>query len=210
MVPLSDFLLFGLASMLLTISPGPSMLYLMSRTLVQGRRAGIISLLGINCGSLFHICMMGFGLSIVLFTIPFVFGLLKIFGAAYLLYLAYNTVKRKNVSFNTDSNPIVHSASGLFKMGFFSNLLNPKTALFYISFLPQFIKPEEGSVALQSLALGAIQITISFIIYSMIVISMEKLRNLLNQNTIWQQVQKWFMASVLVGLAIKLAFTKAH
>src|SRR5690606_21975708 len=115
MVPLSDFLLFGLASMLLTISPGPSMLYLISRTLVQGRRAGIIALLGINCGSLFHICMMGVGLSIVLFAIPFVFGLIKICGAAYLLYLAYNSVKRKNVLFDTDSNPIGHKASGLFK-----------------------------------------------------------------------------------------------
>lgn len=209
MIPFNELLYFALAAFALVITPGPNMIYLISRSITQGRRAGIISLAGIVCGFLFHIIMVAFGLTAILFAVPFVFSILKISGALYLLYLAYQAVKSNSKNIFEPGNDLQHdNTKRLFTMGLFTNVLNPKMAVFYLSFFPQFIKPEQGSVLAQCLQLGGMQMVISFTVNFLIILSAAKAAIWFSKKPAWVKAQKWFMASVLTGLAIKMAFTK--
>ena len=189
-------------------SPGPNMIYLVSRSLSQGKQAGIISLLGVMCGFLFHILLVSFGLTAVFFAIPYAFVIVKFMGVAYLLYLAYKSVTSENKIFNTNQQLKKDNSWKLFNIGLLTNILNPKMAIFYLSFFPQFMKPEYGSLFGQGIQLGILQMVISFSVNFIIVISAAKMANWFAQKPIWMKIQKWFMASVLAGLAIKMAFTK--
>ncbi|MHA7059611.1 LysE family translocator [Aquimarina sp. M1] len=209
MIPLNDLLLFGLAALIMVLSPGPNMIYLTSRSLSQGKNAGIISLFGVMCGFLFHILMVSFGLTAIFFAIPYAFIVVKFFGIGYLLYLAYNSIKSENRIFDADKNLKSDKPLKLFNIGLMTNVLNPKMAIFYLSFFPQFIKPENGSILSQSFQLGIVQIIISFTINLLIVISAAKMASWFSKKPIWLRIQKWFMASVLTGLAVKMALTKA-
>ncbi|MDE1205887.1 LysE family translocator [Tenacibaculum larymnensis] len=209
MIPFNDLLLFGLAALIMVLSPGPNMIYLISRSLSQGKKAGIVSLLGVMCGFLFHILMVSFGLTAIFFAVPYAFVVVKFLGVGYLLYLAYNTVKSKNKIFDADQNLKSDKPLKLFNIGLLTNILNPKMAVFYLSFFPQFIKPEHGSILGQSFQLGITQILISFLINFLIVISAAKMANWFSKKPIWLRIQKWFMTSVLTGLAVKMALTKA-
>ncbi len=209
MIPFNDLLLFGLAALIMVLSPGPNMIYLISRSLSQGKKAGIVSLLGVMCGFLFHILMVSFGLTAIFFAVPYAFVVVKFLGVGYLLYLAYNTVKSKNKIFDADQNLKSDKPLKLFNIGLLTNILNPKMAVFYLSFFPQFIKPEHGSILGQSFQLGITQILISFLVNFLIVISAAKMANWFSKKPIWLRIQKWFMTSVLTGLAVKMALTKA-
>lgn len=209
MIPINDLLLFGLASLIMVLSPGPNMVYLISRSLSQGKKAGVISLFGVMCGFLFHILMVSFGLTAIFFAVPYAFVVVKFLGVGYLLYLAYTTVKSKNKIFDTEQHLKSDKPLKLFNIGLLTNVLNPKMAIFYLSFFPQFIKPEYGSILSQSFQLGIIQIMISFTINLLIVLSAAKMAKWFSKKPIWLKVQKWFMASVLAGLAFKMALTKA-
>ena len=210
MIPFNDILLFALAALVLVVSPGPNMIYLISRSITQGKKAGLISLIGVICGFLFHIIMVSFGLTAVLLEVPIAYTLLKSLGVLYLLYLAYQAVKptSKNI-FDTKTDLPDDKTSKLFSIGFLTNVLNPKVAVFYLSFFPQFIKPEYGSIMTQSLQLGATQVFVSFSINFIIVLTASKVAFFFAKNPSWVQAQKWFMASVLTGLAIKMAISKA-
>ncbi|WP_109301406.1 LysE family translocator [Aquimarina sp. AU474] len=209
MIPINDLLLFGLAALIMVISPGPNMIYLISRSLSQGKNAGLLSLFGVMCGFIFHILMVSFGLTAIFFAIPYAFLVVKFIGIGYLLYLAYNTVTSKNKIFDADQNLKSDKPLKLFNIGLMTNVLNPKMAIFYLSFFPQFIKPEYGSILSQSFQLGIIQVIISFTINFLIVISAAKMASWFSKKPIWLRIQKWFMASVLTGLAVKMALTKA-
>ncbi len=209
MIPINDLLLFGLASLIMVLSPGPNMIYLISRSLSQGKKAGIISLIGVLCGFLFHILMVSFGLTAIFFAVPYAFIVVKFLGVGYLLYLAYTTATSGTKIFDTEQNLKIDKPLKLFNIGLLTNVLNPKIAVFYLSFFPQFIKPEYGSILSQSFQLGIIQIIISFSINFLIVISAAKMANWFTKKPIWLKIQKWFMASVLTGLAVKMALTKA-
>ncbi len=209
MIPINDLLLFGLAALLMVLSPGPNMIYLISRSLSQGKNAGIISLFGVMCGFLFHILMVSFGLTAIFFAIPYAFIVVKFLGVGYLLYLAYNSVKLDNKIFDTNKNLKSDNPLKLFNIGLMTNVLNPKMAVFYLSFFPQFIKPENGSILNQSFQLGALQIIISFTVNLFIVISAAKMASWFTKKPVWLRIQKWFMASILTGLAVKMALTKA-
>ncbi len=209
MIPISDLLLFALASLIMVISPGPNMIYLISRSMSQGKKAGIISLFGVMCGFLFHILMVSFGLTAIFFAVPYAFIVVKFLGVGYLLYLAYTSVTSKKNVFNANKNLKSDKPFKLFNIGLLTNVLNPKMAVFYLSFFPQFIKPEYGSIFSQSLQLGMVQILISFSVNFLIVISAAKLAGWFSKKPVWLSVQKWFMASVLTGLAVKMAFAKA-
>lgn len=210
MIPTHDLLFFALAALILVISPGPNMIYLISRSITQGKKAGITSLAGVVCGFLFHIVLVSFGLTAVLFAVPYAYIVLKTLGTIYLLYLAYQAIKpnSKNI-FEVDQNISIDKPAKLFTVGFFTNVLNPKVAVFYLSFFPQFIKPEYGSIFTQSLELGIIQTFISFTINFIIVLTAAKIALFFAKNPVWIKVQKWFMASVLVFLAVKMAISKA-
>ena len=209
MIPLQDLVLFALAALVLVISPGPNMIYLISRSITQGRQAGLVSLLGVICGFLFHIIMVSVGLTAVLFAIPLAYTILKTLGVFYLLYLAYQAIRPNSKSiFETRNDLPIDNKSKLFSTGFLTNVLNPKVAVFYLSFFPQFIKPEYGSIMLQSIQLGLTQVTVSFSINLIIVFTASKAALFFAQNPTWVRVQKWFIASVLTALAIKMVLTK--
>ena len=161
------------------------------------------------CGFLFHILMVSFGLTAIFFAVPYAFVAVKFLGIGYLLYLAYKSVTSDNKMFNTDTQLKRDNTWKLFNMGLLTNILNPKMAIFYLSFFPQFIKPDYGSIFGQSIQLGITQIIISFIVNFLIVISAAKMASWFAKKPLWIKVQKWFMASILTGLAIKMAFTKA-
>jgi threonine/homoserine/homoserine lactone efflux protein len=186
------------------------MIYLISRSITQGKKAGIISLGGVIFGFLFHIVMVSFGLTAVLFAVPFAYTTLKTLGVIYLLYLAYQSIKPNSKNIFDIKNDLPEDKPGkLFSIGFLTNILNPKVAVFYLSFFPQFIKPQYGSVLTQSLQLGAVQILISSSINLIIVLTASKLSLFFAKKPSWVKIQKWFMASVLTGLAFKMAFSKA-
>lgn len=210
MLSLPELTFFALAALGLVISPGPNMIYLISRSIVQGRKAGLISLAGVICGFLFHILMVSFGLSLVLLKIPFAYATLKTLGIAYLLFLAYQAIKPDSKSiFETRKDLEQDGPVKLFSIGFFTNVLNPKVAVFYLSFFPQFIRPE-GDVLLQSLQLGLTQMTISFTVNFIIVLSAARMAVWFSRQPIWVRAQKWFMASVLTLLAVKMAIEKTR
>lgn len=209
MIPFNELLFFVLAAFVLVISPGPNMIYLISRSITQGRKAGLISLAGVICGFIFHIVMVSFGLTAILFAVPFAFFFLKTLGITYLLYLAWQAVRPNSKSiFETRKDLPDDKPGKLFRIGFFTNVLNPKVAVFYLSLFPQFIKPEYGSVLSQSLQLGITQVSVSLTINFIIVLLAARAAIWFQRNPAWVKGQKWFMASVLTALALKMAFTK--
>ena len=209
MIPLNDILIFALAALVLVITPGPNMIYLISRSVTQGKKAGVISLSGVITGFIFHIVMASAGLTAILFAVPLAYSILKIVGVSYLLYLAYQAVEpgSRNI-FEIRNNLQEDKPSKLFSIGFLTNVLNPKVAIFYVSFFPQFIKPGYGSIMAQSLQLGVIHIIICFSVQFIIIMMASKAALFFAGKPSLIKLQKWFMASVLTGLAVKMVFTK--
>lgn len=209
MIPFPQLALFALAALVLAITPGPNMIYLISRTLAQGKKAGLMSLLGVMVGFLFHILLVSFGLTAVLFAIPYAYTLLKWVGALYLVYLAFQALKPngKNI-FEVEQTIQTDSPRKLFSIGFLTNVLNPKVAVFYLSLFPQFIKPEYGSVLVQSLTLGSTQLLVSFLNNLLIILFAAKLATFFQKKPFWVKIQKWFMGSVLLFLATKMVLSK--
>ena len=181
------------------------MIYLISRSICQGRKAGFISLLGVIAGFLVHMLAASVGLTALFMAAPLAYEILKWVGAAYLLYLAWQAVKPGARSpFESKQLPEDPPAR-LFLMGFLTNLLNPKIAVFYLSIFPQFVSPEHGSVFMQSIVLGLTQITVSFTVNLTITLSAANLASWFMRNPRWLAAQKYFMGFVLAGLAVRLA-----
>src|ERR1700755_1463138 len=161
MPPTSSLLAFTLVSLGIVLTPGPNMIYVISRSITQGRGAGIVSLGGVALGFVFYSLCAAFGITALLLAVPFAYDALRFAGAAYLLWLAWQAVKPGGRSPFQVKEVAVDGPRKLFAMGFVTNLLNPKIAMLYLALLPQFIDPAQASVLTQSLALGFIQIAIS-------------------------------------------------
>ena len=205
MVPLNELLLFAAAALLMVLTPGPNMIYLISRSICQGRRAGVISLLGVIAGFLVHMLAAAIGLTALFLAIPLAYEILKWAGAAYLLYLAWQAVKPGARSPFEARNLPEDPPHKLFLMGFLTNVLNPKIAVFYLSIFPQFVSPEHGSVFSQSLVLGSTQIAVSFTVNLLITLSAAKLAAWFLRNPRWLALQRYFMGFVLASLAVRIA-----
>lgn len=205
MIPLDEWLLFAGAALLMVLTPGPNMIYLISRAICQGRQAGFISLLGVIAGFLVHMLAAAVGLTALFLAVPWAYEVLKWAGAAYLLYLAWQSVKPGARSpFEARQLPD-DSPARLFRMGFLTNVLNPKIAFFYLSIFPQFVSPEHGSVFMQSIVLGLTQIIVSFTGNLAVVLSAAGLAGWFVRNPRWLAAQRYFMGFVLAGLAVRLA-----
>ena len=150
----ATFAVFAAAALALLVVPGPSVLYIVGRSIEQGRQAGFASVLGVHTGSLAHIGAAALGVSAVLVRSAALFTTVKLLGAAYLIGLGLHRLLRR-VPLEDDGLPRRHSLRRVYVHGIVVNVLNPKTALFFFAFLPQFVDPERGSVALQVLVLGA-------------------------------------------------------
>jgi len=199
-----DLALFACAALIMVLTPGPNMIYLLSRSLCQGRRAGVISLFGVAAGFLVHMFAAALGLTALFMTVPLAYDLLKWLGAAYLLYLAWAAVRPGAASpFQRRQLPPDSPAKLVF-MGFMTNALNPKIAVFYLSVFPQFVRPDHGSVLGQSIELGVVQITVSFAVNLLIVLSAARLAAWFARNPLWLAVQRFLMGFVLAGLAARL------
>lgn len=209
---ISTAALLGIAAVALglVLTPGPNMIYLVSRSITQGRRAGMISLLGVATGFLVYLVAAVAGLTAVFSLVPEVYTALKLAGAGYLLYLAWQAVRPGGHSPFAPKPLPVDSSRRLYTMGMVTNLLNPKIAILYVSLLPQFIDPGRGDVAVQSLVLGTTQICIALTVNALIVLTAGALSAFLVNRPAWLRVQRAFMGTVLGGLAIKLATDRSR
>ena len=197
---------FALAALVLVVTPGPNMIYCISRTLCQGRAAGLMSLAGVLLGFLVHLLAATLGLTALLMAVPLAFDAIRLAGAAYLLWLAWQAVKPGGAGpFQARDLPVDPPAT-LFRMGFLTNLLNPKVALFYLSFFPQFLDPGRGPVLLQSLQLGAVQIGVSGSVNALLVLGAGAITAFLSRSRGWLVAQRWVMGGVLAALALRIAF----
>ncbi|OQW56520.1 MAG: lysine transporter LysE [Proteobacteria bacterium SG_bin9] len=200
----SSLFAFALVALAMVLTPGPNMIYLISRSITQGRIAGLISLGGVALGFVFYMLCAAFGITALLFAVPYAYEALKFAGAAYLLWLAWQAVKPNGRSpFQVQTLP-VDSPRKLFVMGFVTNLLNPKIAMLYLALLPQFIDPAQG-VLTQSIVFGMIQIAVSVSVNAMIAIAAGSIATFLTSRPTWLKVQRYLMGTVLAGLAVRMA-----
>ncbi|MGY3858784.1 LysE family translocator [Aeromonas intestinalis] len=204
MISLSQLLLFAGASLLMALTPGPNMIYLLSRSLCQGRVAGIMSWGGVVLGFSVHMLCAAVGLTALFMAIPMGYELLKVAGALYLLWMAWQGIRPGSRSPFEPSALPAHSPGRLFLMGLLTSVLNPKVAIFYLSVLPQFIRPEAGSVLGQSLQLGAVQLLISAAVNLGVALSAAHIAGWFARNRLWLAVQRYLMATVLGLLAVRL------
>ncbi len=202
----SNLIAFALISLGMALTPGPNMIYLISRSLCQGKQAGIVSLAGTGLGFVFYMLCATFGITALLMAIPLAYEALKIAGAMYLIYLAWKAITSPHSPFELQ-NTVAYSNQKLFFMGFFTNLLNPKIAVMYLALLPQFIKPHEGNVLIQTLSLGCIQIILSLIINLLLILTASRFTTFLNKHVFWLKIQKWLMGTVFFGLATQILLT---
>ena len=188
----------------LVLTPGPNMLYLVSRSITQGWRAGLVSLLGVAAGFVVYLAAAVAGIATVFSEVPAAYTVLRLAGAGYLLWLAWKTLRPGGGSVFAPKELPPDGPRRLFAMGFLTNLLNPKIAVLYVSLLPQFIDPDRGSVALQSLTLGAIQASIAVTGNAIIVLTAGSIAIFLARRPGWLRAQRYFMGSVLGALAVRL------
>jgi threonine/homoserine/homoserine lactone efflux protein len=201
----SSLFAFALISLGLVLTPGPNMFYLVSRSITQGAAAGVVSLGGVALGFVFYMLCAAFGVTALLFAVPYAYDALRFAGAAYLLWMAWQTIRPGGRSPFQVKKVALDGPRKLFAMGFVTNLLNPKIAMLYLALLPQFIDPAAGSVLTQSLALGSTQIVISVSVQTMITLGAGSIALFLGTRPSWMLVQRWLMGTVLAGLAVRMA-----
>jgi threonine/homoserine/homoserine lactone efflux protein len=195
----------ALVALGLVLTPGPNMIYLVSRTLAQGRTAGLVSLLGVAVGFLCYLVGSAVGLTALFTVVPILYDAVRLLGAGYLLWLAWQTVRAGKPSLFTPAVALSPDPPRrLFLMGLVTNLLNPKIAVLYVSLLPQFIDPARGGVASQGLLLGLVQISIALTMNCLIVLAAGAIARWLTARPAWLRLQRWFMATVLGALALRL------
>jgi threonine/homoserine/homoserine lactone efflux protein len=196
---------FALVSLGMVLTPGPNMIYLISRSICQGHKAGLISLGGVALGFVFYMLCAAFGITALVMAVPYAYDGLRLGGALYLLYLAWQAIRPGGRSPFQVRNLPVDGPRRLFAMGFVTNLLNPKIAVMYLSLLPQFLSPADGSILTQSLILGATQIVISITVNAAIAMTAGSITAFLTTRPTFATAQRWIMATVLGALALRMA-----
>lgn len=205
MPALSTVALFLLAALGLLLIPGPSVLYIITRSVAQGRRAGLVSVLGVELASLTHVAAAALGLSALLLTSALAFSVVKYVGAAYLIYLGMRTLLAREAN---PQAPVLAPKrfSQLFTQGFLVNLLNPKTALFFYAFLPQFVDPARGAVAGQILLLGALFVLLASCTDSLYSLLGSTMSRWLTRNAQFKQNRRYITGSIYILLGVTTAF----
>jgi threonine/homoserine/homoserine lactone efflux protein len=209
-VSTSALLGVALVELGLVLVPGPNMVHLVSRSITQGRCAGLISLLGVAAGFLLYLAAAVAGLAAFFAVVPAAYTALKLGGAAYLLYLAWQAVRPGGTDVFVPRELPVERPRRLFATGLVTNLLNPKVAVLYMSLLPQFIDPAGAPVAVQSLLLGLVQIMIALSVNGLIVVSAGGLARFLAARPGWMRVQRYVMGGALAAFAVRLATDRSR
>ncbi|GJE18166.1 LysE family translocator [Methylobacterium marchantiae] len=198
-------LAFAGVSLGMVLTPGPNMAYLVSRAICQGRAAALVSLGGVALGFVFYMLCAALGITALVLAIPYAYDALRLTGALYLGYLAWQALKPGGRSPFEVRALAPDGKAKLFAMGFLTNLLNPKIAMLYLALLPQFVAPEGGGILGQTLLLGSVQIVVSVAVNGLIAIAAGSIAVFLSRNPGWLKVQRWIMGGVLGGLAIRMA-----
>jgi threonine/homoserine/homoserine lactone efflux protein len=197
---------FAIASLALLVVPGPSVLYIVTRSMDQGRAAGLISVLGIHTGSIVHVAAAALGLSAILASSALTYGVVKYVGAAYLIWLGIRTLRDRG-----EERPRVlgreHSLARIYAQGVVVNVLNPKTALFFLAFLPQFVDVSRGSVPMQIVLLGITFILLGFISDGTYALVSAHVSRTLATRRRSGVVRRWLPGLTLIGLGVVSAFT---
>ena len=205
---LETIISFLSASIILTIMPGPDNIFVLTESLTSGRRTGIAISLGLASGVLIHTLAAATGLSIIIRQSAVAFSVIKYIGAAYLFFLAYKAIRDKQNSVDLTSSKTEDSTSffQLMRKGFFMNVLNPKVALFFLAFLPQFVNPVGINVIYQMMILGIIFLIQTIIIFCTIAILTGRLAVYLNSPRFWK-ITRWSKATVLSVLGLTLVLS---
>jgi RhtB (resistance to homoserine/threonine) family protein len=206
MVDSTYWLVFFSAALALNLSPGPDLVYILGRTVAQGRRIGLASSAGVCTGAFVHVVAAALGLSALLATSALAFNVVKYLGAAYLIYLGIKAFRSAGTTFeaNDVAKPAV-SAWSAFRQGVLVDVLNPKVAVFFMAFLPQFVRPESGNITMQLLLLGTLIIAVAIVVESVFVLAAARTTGFFRTHpraSVWLDRM---LGSVLIGLGVRLA-----
>ena len=206
MIDATNLLIFSFATLLVVIAPGPGMLFVISRGLANGRKAGVISALGTSTGIAIHILAAAFGLSLIIYATEVGFQIMKWVGGLYLLFLAWKAfTHRQGLLIDSDKSDTSHTS--LFWQGILVNALNPKVALFFMAFIPQFVKPASWSIPVQTIVLGSIFMVFTVIIFIVYGVSASMIRKWVIERPRVHKVIDWTTGSLFVFLGIRLALS---
>jgi threonine/homoserine/homoserine lactone efflux protein len=197
--------LFAAASLVLTATPGPDMLLIASRSVSQGRSAGFLTYAGIALGTYCHALAAALGLSQLFLTVPVAYEIVRWAGCAYLLYLAYKTIRAEGSAFSPSSALKRLSRTRIFAEGLATNLLNPKMALFVLALFPQFVDPNGGSMVVQMLLLATVLNGIGLLVNGAVILLGSHIRSRLSMVGRFPKLPQYLLATVFTGLACRLA-----
>lgn len=208
-VDLTYWLVFFSAALALNLSPGPDLIYILSRSIADGRRVGLASAAGVCTGAFVHVLAASLGLSAILATSATAFAAVKYVGAAYLVYLGIQSLRSAGATWRSAGSPGKDvSPWAAFRQGVLIDVLNPKVAVFFMAFLPQFVRPGHGSEPLQLVMLGTLVICVAIVVEACFVLAASKATRIFRANP---TVSVWldrFLGSVLIGLGIRLAMSE--
>ena len=200
---------FAAAALALLVIPGPAVLYIVAQSIEHGRSAGLVSMLGVQVGGLVHVAAAALGLSALLLQSATAFNVVKYAGAAYLVFLGLRKLLTRT-RFETTGERPPRRLDRLFAQGIVVNVLNPKTALFFFAFLPQFVDVDAGSVGLQIAVLGVIFILIAIVSDGTYAIAAGTASNWLRGNPRFLRAERWISGTVLVGLGVTAALSGSN
>jgi len=198
---------FIAASMLLTITPGPDIIYVLVQSITNGKKYGIATALGLVSGIIIHTTLVAFGVSAIIKQSEYIFFGIKLFGALYLLYLAYLTYKSNKellLTTKTDRKGLLQ----LFKQGFIMNVLNPKVSIFFLAFFPGFLYSETQSTVVQFYVLGLLFMLQALLIFALVALLSGSFASYLKKHPTFNTNIKWFKIIVFIGIAIFILFSK--
>jgi threonine/homoserine/homoserine lactone efflux protein len=201
----STIMLFAAACVVLTATPGPDMLLIASRSISQGRAAGFMTYAGIALGTYCHAFAAALGLSQLFIAVPIAYEVIRWAGCAYLIYLAWKTIRSEGSNLSPTSDLKRFSMKQIFGEGLATNLLNPKMALFVLALFPQFVHPEAGSITVQMLVLATVLNGIGFVVNGLVVLLSGHIRNRLTGLVRFRKLPQYLLATVFAGLACRLA-----
>ncbi|WP_404440468.1 LysE family translocator [Stutzerimonas chloritidismutans] len=203
------WLVFFSAALALNVSPGPDLLFVLSRTLSGGRRVGVASACGVCSGALVHVAAAALGISAILATSALAFAVVKYVGAAYLLYLGIQALRSAGAGMQLNLNAAPRtSAWQAYRQGILVDILNPKAAIFFMAFLPQFVRPDQGAVAVQLLVLGVLVVMVAIVVECALVLLAARASSALRENRRLSQWLDRVLGSVLIGLGIRLGLAE--
>ncbi|MCG8352775.1 MAG: LysE family translocator [Chloroflexales bacterium] len=206
---LTSLTLFATTALVLLLIPGPVVLYTLARSINQGRRAGLISVVAVGVGDFCHVLMATAGLSAILLTSATAFNLVKYAGAAYLIYLGIRTLRTRDKAANVE-HIVAASLSRIFSQGLIVSVLNPKTALFFLAFLPQFVDYSQGNAIIQILTLGTLFVLMGMATNSVYALASATASSWIKGNRAFQRGQKYFAGGAYIVLGVATAVSGSN